>query len=74
MSGVFGGGGCSAIPKTDNADSTAASIGEVYASGGSMMSPETAPIMMNDLRYTARMLRKSPLFTLAVIISGGMSA
>ena len=32
-----------------------------------MMSPETAPLMMNDLRYTVRMLRKSPLFTLAVV-------
>ena len=34
-----------------------------------MMSPETAPIMINDLRYTVRMLRKSPLFTLAVVFT-----
>jgi hypothetical protein len=40
---------------------------EVYASGGVIITSENAPMLLNDLRYTVRMLRTSPLFTLAVV-------
>src|SRR4051812_10691048 len=69
MSGVRAGGACAAIPKTDSTNSRTAITREVYVSGGVNITRENALMLLNDLRYTLRLLRKSPLFTFAVVFT-----